>query len=221
MNGVVKGIIIFIGGAATGGLAGFFIGQFLGEKKGVKRADAEIASMRKYVDELVEKQKKGENLSKNLANIADKEPEVEKAEDKAKEKPVEAETEFGMDYFKLSKEHIAQQIEKAKQHTPKEREEVKIPVTTTVIDDNKPFVISEEEAAADTVSNVSVWTYYQEDGIMFDEDADEPIVDYHTFIDYILEETGFDVNDQESICIKNPKLSMVIEVNKAYGSYIE
>lgn len=228
MSNILKGVIIFVAGGAVGATCGIFGTKKYYQKKYKKQADEKIASVERYNEKLkaeLKKAYKNGAYSETLGYVVDKEPEKEKVEEG---KAPETEK---IDYWEVSnkahkkkvlekkmqemaeKEHPTEDDIDEKEEIFRESEILRQKELNESMNDSDPYVMTEEEDAVDAISSRETLYYIMEDDMMYDEE-DNLVPDYRRLVGDLIQDTGFNENEEDEIIIKNPSLGVIFTVSK-------
>lgn len=247
---MMKALIIFVFGAATGSVAAFFGTKKYMEKK-FERVSEENKELKEYLDFLRSKDEAGE-LAQNLGYTAkdgDAQNEAVKADGGKKEKKV--------DYTKFYKEvsdatnglFSAGDIKNADERLSKAAAETKAmeqilaeeqhpedDESEEVVDKDeydlneamellnntkrKPIVIGPSEFDNYPYMDKTTLYYYQPDDVLATEN-DEELDDPDALLGEVFEQSGFKTNDEEVIYIRNFSRGTDYEIGKVFSPFHE
>lgn len=209
MSGIVKGTLLFISGAGLGALgSGFFfyrksrkaVAEFE-EKCSDEYAELrrELLSKQEYESE-TQKKSQGDNSIKTKATPRDER----------------------RDYTKYSKDpdSLESIIQRAENKLAEEEGPIEDDARKNKL--KGPRIIKNEDFGNDRTLDREELSYYTGNGILANE-ADE-IIDPDTakvMIGDALTRFGFDVNDQDEICVRNEKFGYDYKITKIRSSYYE
>ena len=236
MNSSLKGVIIFVTGAITGAGATYYFLKKIFED----RADEEIESVKKaYTERLnsFEEHKfsiDGELKGPKEIDTKEKVKELNNKPDlldytkffKSNGVKLSESSELMRDAKKdaiedgLSEEELAE-MEHPEDDEPDidELDEQLNGAHKRAMEDNKPpFEIPAEDYAltCDNYEKMSLLYYIPDDTLA--NEAEE-IVDKELFVGSLIEDSGFDYNDQDVMYVRNDKLMCDIEVTKLYEQF--
>lgn len=226
----MKGFIIFMAGAAVGGLAAALVTSKILKKKYKKISDEKMKSMEEYVDFLWKKDEAGE-LAENLKYVAkDGENQVSTANDQvekesSREKAVAKKAADYLDYTKFYTK-----VEKAEEEHPlddNEEDEQRMKELHERINreaniKQKPRIIKASEYDDPDYEHHDKVTlyYYVEDETLTTED-NEIIDDPVAYVGDAITKYGFNTNDEQAIYVRNVSRGTDYEIAKVFGAYEE
>lgn len=220
MNNSVKSAIIFVLGGAVGGLAAYFLLKKPLEedyKKKKDEFDVSIASMDAYISKL-RGQKEAENIAIE-AGYTEKPVENEENEDEIVVKSANFYPKK-TDYAAIYKQKIAS--EHPQDDDPEEENRINSSRKINEIANSgaRPEAITEEMfnlGHSDFEDSITL-NYYIRDDILANED-DEIIPKRSALVGNLIEETGFNDNDEDALYVRNYSQRRDYEIDKIYEPY--
>lgn len=195
----MKGTLLTGIGLILGGIAGYFIGHKMGYQKALDDAD-------ELLDDVSDEfKRRTDETEEELKRVKEKE---EKPVKEKKTSVVPQKTDYQTYFDKEKKENEMTEEEEWMEEHQKEK-------------DRPPRIISFEDA--DDLPEYfkrEVLFYYQEDGIMTDEqDNVIPSEDLELLLGDALDKYGFAENEEQIMFVKNYTLSTCYEVEKIDGAW--
>ena len=222
---MMKGVIIFLSGAAVGGLTATLITRYVLKKKYHDQSEEKIKAMKEYVEFLRSKDEAGE-LCENLAYTSKNGEEVVKPEETSEEKQPERfhadskvkYVDYTSYYDKSEEEHPLDDDEEDEQKAMEKAEKANNEMNSKA----RPKVIKAtdfDDPEYEHHDKVTLY-YYTEDETLTTED-NEIIDDVPALLGDALTKYGFTTNDDQVIFVRNYQRGADYEIAKVFGAYIE
>ena len=236
----LKDVIIFVSGAAVGGLTAALVLKDHYKHKYEKEAEEKCASYKEYVEKLKALDKDGTIITgMQTAAVAGGAAMAAASATAEEYHPGE----FGREAFKefrdysgLYSNQVSEPDPAEKEHPTDEDDEESVVVDAEDVEEydsrrmklpkgkrrfDPPKIIRADEYDDYAWHDKQTLYYYVEDGVLVDESTNEPIDDVEMLIGDSLDKYGFATNEEENIYVRNFRIGVDYDIRKVFNAYYE